>query len=405
MSTASNPAVSRDERLVLDRLRDAPRSDEVWRAGKRRNDWDVALIRRAFGRSSDEFCRGQSGQQPELDDIALIHGMRANFGAAVRGAVVADQVLRGGSGLSAAAQMMLFGLDSVVRAETYYRVEHAVNPGNTALFGLLRWRHTQGTPWSEVVPGAYVDVLPEPTGWLIKDARLFQQRDPDPVCDAALAVFAERQVFGSFRRPINDARTPSAILRTIGMAAWSDSPEEVLAQAAANALLTHGHPDAYLSAGAFAVIINTLLAGGDLAAASEIVLEELVKWPGCGGVHGMISSAGRLGRAGDPSLLRELVGAGNAPNALAVAIAAAHLRFTDFDGAVRLAGELLPASAVLVGAMLGAGRGDSAVPPQWSEDLVLRDVFDRLTADVLASRGVDVERRWQQSWVHDYPSF
>ncbi|SDX47884.1 ADP-ribosylglycohydrolase [Saccharopolyspora shandongensis] len=401
MTMGMEQSLSRDEQLMADRLRSADTSDVVWRSGNRRNSWDVAVLRRAFGRSSDEFCRGQRGPKPAVDDIALIHGIRSNFGAAVRAAAVADQVAGGGSGLSAAGQMMLFGLDSLVRAETFYRIDGAVSPSNTALFGLLRWRHAQGTPWPEVISGAYREELPEPTGWLIGDSRMFEHIDRDEVCDAALAKFAERQAFGSFRRPINDARTPSAILRTIGLATWADDPEEVFAQAAANALLTHGHPDAYLSAGAFAVIIGTLLAGGDFGDAVEIVREELVKWPSPGNVGRALEA----GRAAEPGRLAELAAPGAAPNALAVAVAVAQARFGDFEAAVGLANQLLPDSTALAGAMLAAAGGDAVVPAHWLDGLGLADVIDRLVDDVVASRVGLPGRTWQRTWAQDYPSF
>ncbi|WP_433870304.1 ADP-ribosylglycohydrolase family protein [Saccharopolyspora sp. CA-218241] len=370
------PAVlPREVRVVVERLRGAAAAD----SGAGRSPWDLALVRRAFGRSGDGFCEPVKGSAPRLGDVALVHGVRAHFGASVRAAAAADRLARGGAGTSAPVGMLVFCLDALVRAETRQRTEGIVDPRGTALFGLLRWRHALGVPWERVAPGAA-----EPGGWL--PSRAVAPGDPDPVCEGALAEFAAGG--GTLRRPVNRARSSSAMLRALGLATWSDEPGEVFAQAVANALLTHGHPDAFLSAGAFGTTAQVLLAGGDLDDAVAVVADELSSWPGHEDVRRALDGTAPHGD-------------GAAPDVLAVALGAARERFDDAEAAVRRAIELNPAAAPLVGAMLAASRGE---PDGWRVDASLRDVLDRLTADVVATRVGSPDRRWDQSWVADYPA-
>ncbi|GAA4859818.1 hypothetical protein GCM10023222_09070 [Saccharopolyspora cebuensis] len=368
-------ALPREVRVVVERLGGPAAAD----SGAGRNPWDLALVRRAFGRSGDGFCEPVKGSAPRLGDVALVHGVRAHFGASVRAAAAADRLARGGAGTSAPVGMLVFCLDALVRAETRQRTEGIVDPRGTALFGLLRWRHALGVPWERVAPGAA-----EPSGWL--PSRAVAPGDPDPVCEGALAEFAAGG--GTLRRPVNRARSSSAVLRALGLATWSDEPGEVFAEAVANALLTHGHPDAFLSAGAFATTAQVLLAGGDLDDAIAVVADELTSWPGHEDVRRALDGTAPHGD-------------GAAPDVLAVALGAARERFDDAEAAVRRAIELNPAAAPLVGAMLAASRGE---PEGWRVDASLREVLDRLAADVVATRVGSPDRRWDQSWVADYPA-
>lgn len=389
--------VARDERLVPEAISRWSRIDDTGP----REPWDVAVVRRAFGRSSDAFCTDPGPVRPELADLMLIHGIRTNFRAAVRGAAVADAALHGGSSVSAATQQMLFCLDGVVRAETLYREERKVSPRNTAFFGLLRWLHTQGTPWQDAV-GAALEIVPEPTGWLIRDSRLFERRDPDPASATALGRFAAEGVAGSFRKRVNDASTPSVLQRAVALSAWSDDPGEVFAQAAANALITHGGPDAFLSAGAFALVINVLLRGGDIADARHLVIDEARSWPENQNVLLAFDLAWEASEHGMPETLATAGGPGSAPGVLAAAVTAFRTCPQDFEAAIGFLNGAYPAAAGLVGAMLGAAHGDGVVPARRTANLELRDVVDRLAEDVVAARTGAVARL---SWATDYPAF
>ena len=393
-----NPRLlTRDERLVPEVISNWARIDDTGR----HDPWDLAVVRRAFGRSSDEFCTVPAAVRPELTDLMLVHGVRSNFRAAVRAAAVADVTVRGGAGFSAAAQQMLFCLDAVLRAETLYREERKFSPRNAAFFGLLRWLHTRGTPWPSAA-GAAAEVVPRPTGWLVADSRLFEQRDSDSVCTTALARFAAEGVAGSFHNRVNDVVTASVLQRAIALSVWSDDPGDVFAQAVANALLTHGGPDAFLSAGAFALVVNVLLRGGDVVDASHLALEELKAWPENENVRLAFDVAWDAVEHRSPDMLAAAGDPGSAPGALAAALAAVRTNPEDFDGPIGFLSGTCPAAAGLAGAMLGAAHGDAIVPAQRLATLELRDVVDRLAEDVVAVR---TSPEWPSSWSTDYPAF
>ncbi|MEV5539319.1 ADP-ribosylglycohydrolase family protein [Saccharopolyspora shandongensis] len=391
-----------DEQVVLEtRGRSDTTTDYEWRNGERvMGYWDAQRVRRVFGRSSDEFCQ-ELRYDKTIKDASVFYGIGMHFPFAALESVLADVVVHGR--LSSSTQMTLFCLDAVVRTETWLRQTKRLIPRTISLLGLLRWLHTQGVPWNRAVTAGVFEEVPEPTGWLIKVPELFERRDPDPVCVEALSAFAERDVTGWFSKPINGARTPSALPRAIALSAWSDIPERVFEQAVANALLTHGHPDAYLSAGAYAVLVNTLLSGGTLEDGIEVVADELAKWPD-ENVRRLLDSCTLTGPPPSPSELSALVEDGAAPNALAVAVVAA-ARDNDFESAVRCAAEVLPAAAPLVGGFHGARNGEQGLPREWLERLELRDVVDRLVFDVAAVQVGLPERVWTPDWAAPYPGF
>ncbi|MDA3647246.1 ADP-ribosylglycohydrolase family protein [Saccharopolyspora indica] len=391
-----------DERVVLEtRGRSTIAADREWRDGKRvMRYWDAQRVRRVFGRSSDEFCRALRYDRT-IKDVSVIHGVGTYFPFAVQESLLADVVARGR--LSAAGQMTLFCLDAVVRTETWRRQTGELIPRTIGLVGLLRWLHTQGVPWNRVVTADILDDVPEPTGWLIELPELFERRDPDPVCIDALSAFAEKNVTGWFSKPINNARTPSAVPRAIALAAWSDIPERVFEQAVANALLTHGHPDAYLSAGAYAVLVNTLLSGGTLGDGIEIAVDELAKWPD-ENVQRLLRSCELTGRRPSAGQLSVLVEDGAAPNALAVAVVAA-ARDDDFVSAVRRAAGVLPEAAPLVGGLHGARNGEQGFPRKWLGRMELWKEVERLAFDVAAVQVGLPDRVWTSEWAGPYPGF
>ncbi|MEV4648759.1 ADP-ribosylglycohydrolase family protein [Saccharopolyspora sp. NPDC049357] len=391
-----------DERAVVEtRGRSKATTDDEWRNGERvTRYWDAQRVRRVFGRSSDEFCKAVRYDKT-IKDASAFYGIGMHFPAAALESVLADMVVHGR--LSSSAQMTLFTLDAVVRTETARRQTKRLTPRMIGLLGLLRWLHTQGAPWERVVTAELREELPKPTGWLIQVPELFDRRDPDPVCVEALSAFGERNASGWFSKRINSARTPSVLPRAIALAAWSDIPERVFEQAVANALLTHGHPDGFLSAGAYAVLVNTLLVGGTLADGIDVVVDELGTWPD-ENVQRVLRSCELSGPPPSRNELSALVEDGAAPNALAVALTAA-ARDGDFESAVRRAAEVMPEAAPLVGGFHGARNGRQELPREWLDRLELRDVVDRLAFDVAAVQVGLPERFWTPEWAGPYPGF
>lgn len=260
-----------------------------------------------------------------------------------------------------------------------------------------------GRPVARSRGARLVEELPEPTGMLMQHPSLHARRDPDPVCIEALSAFGNANVTGWFSKPINVARTPSVLPRAIALAAWSDIPERVFEQAVANALLTLGHPDAYLSVGAYAVLVNTLLAGGAVGDGVEVVIDELAIWPDQN-VQRLLRSCELTGQAPSRSELSALVEDGAAPNALAVAVVVAS-RDGDFESSVRRAAEIAPEAAPLVGGLHGARNNPGKMPRARLNDLELCQVIIRLARNVADVQCGLPDQDWTPEWTSAYPAF
>ncbi|SFS44410.1 ADP-ribosylglycohydrolase family protein [Saccharopolyspora flava] len=390
-----------DEQVVVEtRGRLDASEDREWSGGKRvMRFWDVQRVRRAFGRSSDEFCE-ELHYDKAIEDEAARFGIAVYFEIAALESLQADMLVNGR--LSASAQMTLFNLDSMIRTETRYRQTGKLQPRHVGLVGLLRWLHTQGVPWREAVGASLAEELPEPAGMVMGHPILHERRDPDPVCIEALSAFGARDVSGWFSKPINSARTPSVLPRAVTWAAWSDVPERVFEQAVANALLTHGHPDAYLSAGAYSVLVNTLLAGGTLSDGIEVAVDELATWPD-ENVRRLLRSCELDGPTPSRSELSALIEDGSAPNVLAVAAVVA-ARDDEFESSVRRAAEIAPEAAPLVGAFHGARNGSPKMPRAALNLLEARQVAIRLARGVAEVQTGWPDRGWTPEWAELYPA-
>lgn len=220
----------------------------------------------------------------------------------------------GGTGLiTGETQVSLFVLDAMVRAGIRRRRAGAADPVAEVAQGLRRWLQTQEPR------------LDGPAdGWWPGHEQLRAKRWPDHTTLAVVRAGA----LGTPERPVNDSRAATVLPRAAAAALWSADAGQVFDLGARIAALTHGHPIAYLSAGAYAVLVHTFLSGiSNPARAVHAALDELARRPG----HEPVSQAlatvlepEEEGAEANPAAQIKALGAGwDAHEALAMAVHAA----------------------------------------------------------------------------------
>ncbi|MFD7229586.1 ADP-ribosylglycohydrolase family protein [Streptomyces sp. NPDC059881] len=327
-----------------------------------------------------------------VDDIRAAHGPDG----------VADFVPAYGrrGAVTAATQLTLFTVDGLIRAQVR-RDTGAWHPPTDVHRAHLRWAATQ-RDWGP-------DERRKDNGWLAREEWLYARRDPAPACLTGLGD----ESLGTLDKPKNPtARDSGALVRSAPfglLVGWE--PQLVCQLAVECAAQTHGHPTAYLSAGAFAVIVHGLARGETVDGSVQRALSLLTPRPGHQPVTDALKQALGAVRQGIPSPARiaALGNPENAEDALAVAVYCT-LVSEDIRHGLRLAVNHDGPShttATLCGALLGALHGETALPPAWLAELEGRATVLELADDFAmemtqgpALHGPSVSA---QGWLHRYP--
>jgi ADP-ribosylglycohydrolase len=276
--------------------------------------------------------------------------------------------------ITAATQLTLFTVDGLIRAQVR-RDTGAWHPPTDVHRAHLRWAATQ-RDWGP-------DLRRKDNGWLAQEEWLYVRRDPTISCLTGLGD----DTMGTLDKPKNPtARDAGALVRSAPfglLVGWE--PQLVCQLAVECAAQTHGHPTAYLSAGAFAVIVHGLARGESLDAAVRRSLVLLAPRPGHESVTEALQqalAAARLGVPG-PERIAELGEGRAAEDALAVAVYCA-LVGEDIRHGLRLAVNHdgpSGAAGTLCGALLGTLHGETALPPAWLAELEGRPTLLELADD------------------------
>ncbi|MET7604843.1 ADP-ribosylglycohydrolase family protein [Streptomyces avermitilis] len=280
-----------------------------------------------------------------LVDLALGHGGHDRRGAVTQ-----------------LTQLTLFSLDGLIRAQVR-RDTGAWHPPTDLHRAYLRWAATQHD-WGP-------DERRKEDGWLAREEWLYARRSPARACLLGLAD----ETMGTPNAPKNPGETgPEAAARSAPfglLVGWE--PQLVLQLAVECAAQTHGHPTAYLAAGAYAVVVHALARGESLDAGVQRALQLLSARPGQQPVADALQHALGAVRQGMPTPARveELAGDGSAEGLLAVAVYCA-LVGEDVRHGLCLAvnhGGPSGAAGALTGGLLGALHGETALPPAWLAEL------------------------------------
>ncbi|MFF8846792.1 ADP-ribosylglycohydrolase family protein [Streptomyces sp. NPDC015127] len=302
--------------------------------------------------------------------------------------------------VTAATQMTLFSVDGLIRAQVR-RDTGAWHPPTDLHRAYLRWAATQ-RDWGP-------DERRKDNGWLACEEWLYARRGPSRECLTGLGD----ETMGTLQAPKNPtARDAGALVRSAPfglLVGWE--PQLVCQLAVECAAQTHGHPTAYLSAGAFAVIVHGLARGETLDGAVQRALAQLAARPGHQPVTDALKQALGSVRQGIPSPTRvaALGENGYAEEVLAIAVYCA-LVGEDIRHGLRLAVNHdgpSQATGAVCGALLGALHGETALPPAWLCELegrgTLLEIADDFAMEMTQGPALHSPTSTAPGWLARYP--
>jgi ADP-ribosyl-[dinitrogen reductase] hydrolase len=284
-------------------------------------------------------------------------------------------------------QMTLFTAEGLIRAAQRSRTRGIGHAPSVIHKSYLRWLDTQAAP--------RVDADWVYDGWLIAVADLRHRRAPGNTCLSAL----QSGVMGSIDTPINNSKGCGGVMRIAPIGLVIDDPFDLAAEAAA---ITHGHPSGYLSSGALAVMLRSLVKGNPLDEAVGHGFRSLDGRRGAAETIDALGAAIALSQRGSPTAekVEELGGGWVGEEALAIAVYCA-LVATDFDHGILLAANHSgdsDSTASITGQLLGAAWGMAAISDRWLEQLELRPEIERIAADLHRYLVLGEDIPWE-----DYP--
>jgi len=302
-------------------------------------------------------------------------------------------------------QMTLFTADGLLRAMMRGMLK-GIGGAEVSLVkdAYLRWLQTQGCP----VPKAFRDRhAGHEQGWLITHRELFAQRAPGNTCIQALLHTPYEHL-----RADNQSKGCGTVMRTAPVAMFAtmlSSPSFTLA--ADLAAITHGHPTALESSGAFAVLLQAIFDGESLHSALDESLQSLRDRGSNGETERALLLAQKLATdgIGPDGAIPQLGEGWVAEEALAISVYCA-LVAKDFEDGVCMAVNITgdsDSTGSITGNILGALLGEEAIPARWLEELELREVIEEVAGDFVKLRwdGCKQDSEEEDWWSRRYPGF
>ena len=324
------------------------------------------------------------GYAVEFDSIAEI---RRRFG---QEGLTDLSAVDGGTHFSDDTQMTLYTVDGLVEALEWANSGVGADANACLWLAYLRWLASQGEAAPSSAP------VPQPR-WIDTQDVLRHRRAPGSACISGLATGE----MGTSFRPVNpESKGCGTVMRSAPFGLIPHiTPDAVYKLSADAAALTHGHPSARQSAGAFSLLIHRLVSGDSLPAAAAAVLAEVRSLDGVAPELPLrLEAAVRLAEAGrlDPEELVQHLGEGwvaeeafavglyavlaTAPEAAAPGAPEDHFRAA-VGLAVNHSGDS-DSTGSIAGNILGAFYGEACLPAAWLERLEAPDVI-RGMADML----------------------
>ncbi|WP_231591368.1 ADP-ribosylglycohydrolase family protein [Saccharothrix sp. ST-888] len=249
-----------------------------------------------------------------------------------------------------------------------------------------RWMLTQRLPKPEAAPD----------GWLLSQPFLYASRAPGNACTTGLAdqrsSFKTPVEFGRFGPVNSNSKGCGTVMRSAPFGLARFGPDLSFELAATCAQLTHGHPTGYLSAGAFAALVDRVATGTELRRALQETIAQVEAKPGGAETVAALRRAIAVADSGPATSEGvEQVGLGwIAEECLAIAVyCALHAARTgDVRQALLLSvnhsGDSDSTGAVC-GNLLGAAYGLAALPPEWAATVEGRDTVLQVADDLVAN--------------------
>jgi|LFRM01.2.fsa_nt_gb ADP-ribosylglycohydrolase len=289
-------------------------------------------------------------------------------------------------------QMTLFTAEGILRSETRGNKKGICHPPSVVYYAYQRWLNTQGYPRLKDRDWIY-------DGWLIGVKELHERRAPGNSCLSALS--SGRQ--GTIDEPINNSKGCGGVMR-IAPAGLFYRKENAFRMAADFAALTHGHPSGYLSAGALAYMIASIIEGQDIETAVKNTLIELENHENHQECMQSLNQALELSKSGlsDVDAISLLGKGWVGEEALGISTYCALKYKDDFKKALIAAvnhdGDS-DSTGAITGNILGAYLGLNKIPADWVEKVELKEVLTQMADDLLM--GYQEGRQW---W-NRYPGY
>lgn len=325
------------------------------------------------------------GYAVEFDDVDTI---RSRYGAA---GLTSFGQLDGGIHFSDDTQMTLYTVDGLVEALEWANDGVAADETACLWLAYLRWLATQEVALPASAP------VPQPR-WIDSQEVLRHRRHPGKACLSGLATGQ----MGTKFRPVNpESKGCGTVMRSAPFGLVPHISEATVYKLSTDAAsLTHGHPAALQSAGAFSVLVQKLASGSGVRTAAEHALRVVAALPDpAPELLDRLRQALELSSTGtilSPEELTAQLGEGwVAEEALAVGLyavlatdAAAPLDpATHFRRAVAVAlnhsGDS-DSTASIAGNILGALHGEAALPSDWLEALEAPEVIRAMAQQLIA---------------------
>ena len=298
-------------------------------------------------------------------------------------------------------QMTLFTAEGLLRAYVRDMLRGMCSVSSVVSHAYLRWLKTQG-----IKPHVEIDE----TSWLLGIPGLHSRRAPGNTCLSALRAMT---AFTS-EKADNNSKGAGGIMRVAPVAMMfygqPGQAEMVFRFGKESAWITHGHPSGYYAAAAFAVILHALLCDEPLATGIERADRMLQASPDAEETRRAMTLGVDLARSEIPSeqAIPMIGEAWVGEEALGIAVYCA-LRAPDLEQAIHMSvnhGGDSDTTGILVGQLLGAIHGESAIPARWLEPLELREVIGQLADDLYNHRDWQLDEwTFDKDVVKRYPGY
>lgn len=289
-------------------------------------------------------------------------------------------------------QMALFTAEGILRAETRGHEKGICDPVSVVYYAYQRWLNTQGYPKLKGEDWIY-------DGWLFAVKELHENRAPGNSCLSALS--SDKQ--GTVSEPINNSKGCGGVMR-VAPAGLFYPKERAFEMAMDFAALTHGHPSGYLSAGALAYIIASIIEGADLEAAVKDTVIKLSKYENHDECYHALQQAVKLSHSSVKPLeaITRLGEGWVGEEALAIGVYCALKYSGDFRKAliasVNHEGDS-DSTGAITGNILGAYLGINFIPKEWIEKIELYEEINQIADDLL------VRYEEGEDWWKKYPGY
>lgn len=277
-------------------------------------------------------------------------------------------------------QMTLFSAEALVRA----RALGSSSVTHFALGAYQRWFATQAMSPSGTGRGCGGQ------GLLLAEPRLHARRAPGATCLGALALSFTRRAIATVEDPPNGSKGCGAVMRAAPFGLAATTREQAFLHARDAAVLTHGHPSAFLSAAYLAALVYDIARGATLEQSMDHADGLLSTQPEHQELTAALVKAREIAkqRALSCEAIEKIGGGWVGEEALAIGIACA-LTATAGDVAQTLWRAVMhggdsDSTGSIAGNLVGTMFGVEALPSQWLQQLELRTLVVRLAQDLYA---------------------